>query len=188
MALEWTRRTHGGCFGRRAVWQVPQIFDWASYHQADETAAYRAPTLAEMRSMAWQCVAGGANGLVFYSWFDLWKMKDKDPFERRWAEVMTMAAEIRRLFPVLLLPGPAPAIEVTAPGSVGWRAWGQGREVHVLLVNSAPAAAQAVVDLPGAPAAVACELGEGTGTLGGARLTVDLGPLEPRLLKVALNP
>jgi len=188
MALEWTRRTHQGCFGRRAVWQVPQIFDWGAYRKGDEAAGCRPPTLPEMRSMAWQCIAGGANGLIFYSWFDLWKMNDKDPFDRRWAEVTAMAQEIRQRFPVLLLPGPAPAVTVAAPADVGWRLWGAGKEIHILAVNSGTAPVEALVTLPGVPAAVECELGEGSGSADGVRLKVALGPLEPRMLKVTLKP
>lgn len=188
MALEWTRRTYNGVFGRRAVWQVPQIFDWAAYRKGDQAEGCRPPTLLEMRSMAWQCIAAGANGLVFYSWFDLWKMNGKDPFERRWTEVTAMAAEIRDLFPVLLLPGPAPALDVIGSGEVGWRAWGQGPVVHVLLVNSGTVPQDVSVTLGGTIQAVAAELGEGTGTVQGRALRLTLGPLEPRMVRVTLTP
>jgi hypothetical protein len=99
-----------------------------------------------------------------------------------------MAAEIRRLFPVLLLPGPGAAVEVAAPGDVGWRVWGQGKELRVLVVNSGSAPAEAVLSLPGTPEAVSCELGEGTGQAAGRQLTVALAPMEPRLLRVTLAP
>lgn len=99
-----------------------------------------------------------------------------------------MAEEIRRLFPVLLLPGPPPVIEVAAASDVGWRAWGQLEDIYVLVVNSAVTANEAVLTMPGTPRAVACELGEGAGRLDGRRVTLELGPLEPRLLRVTLAP
>jgi hypothetical protein len=187
MALEWTRKTHAAAFGQRAVWQVPQIFNWASYRKGAEAAGCRAPTLLEMRSMAWQCIAGGANGLVFYSWFDVWKMKDTDPFEQRWADITSMAAEIKRLIPVLLSVETPPVLEVAAPAAVAWRGWRRGTDTYLLLVNSGSEPAEATITLPTTLTAVTGELGEGTGALDGRRLVLGLGPLEPRLLKLALG-
>jgi hypothetical protein len=188
MALDWTRRTHQGVFGRRAVWQVPQIFNYAAYREGAAAAACRAPTLLEMRSMAWQCIAGGANGLVFYSWFDVWKMKDKDPFEQRWSEITAMAAEIKRLFPVLLSVEALPSVAVSAPAAVAWRGWRRGPDLYLLVVNSAIEPAEAIITLPSAPTGVTCEFGAGSGTLADRRLVLGLGTLEPRLLKITLGP
>ena len=53
----YARTTTDACFGARANWMVPQIFNWASYRKGDEKKKYRAPTLEEMRNMTWQCVA-----------------------------------------------------------------------------------------------------------------------------------
>jgi hypothetical protein len=81
---------------------VPQVFDWGAYRKGAAREKTRAPTLAEMRAMAWQCVAAGANGLVFYSFFDLFAMSDRDPFERRWSDVCAMGEEIKRYLPIML--------------------------------------------------------------------------------------
>lgn len=188
MALEWTRKTHQAGFGRRAVWQVPQIFNWAAYRKGAEREACRAPTALEMRSMAWQCIAGGANGLIFYSWFDLWKMKDTEPFEPRWAEITAMAAEIQRLFPVLLSVEPVPAVSVTAPADVASRTWSLDGALYLLLVNSGTSRADARVVLPAAPASVAAEVGTAATTHEGSTVRVTLEALEPCVLKVTLKP
>ena len=102
-AAEWTRKTVLGTLGCKPVWQVPQAFNWAAYKKTpEEKAQCRAPTEAELRSMCWQCIACGANGLVMYSFFDLEKQPNGDEFERRWAECCRVGEEIRAQFPVLL--------------------------------------------------------------------------------------
>jgi len=187
MALDWTRKTHQACFGRRAVWQVPQIFNWAAYRKGAEREACRPPTALEMRSMAWQCIAGGANGLVFYSWFDLWKMKETEPFEQRWAEVTAMAADIRRLFPVLLSVEPVPELKITAPAEVASRTWSLDGTLYLLLVNSGTTKVDVGVTLPAAPASVAAELGAPVHAQDGNSLRVAIEPLEPCVLKLTLK-
>ncbi|MGC9319604.1 MAG: hypothetical protein ACP5KN_16355 [Armatimonadota bacterium] len=136
--LMWTRATVEGTLGLKPVWQVPQIFNKAAYHP-DEAEKYRAPTLEEMRSMAWQCIAEGANGLVFYSFFDLWKVDRQggDRFWRRWRDVTRMAAEIKRFEPVLLAVDPAmePA-RVSAPTEFGWRVYGKDGRTYLVAVNA----------------------------------------------------
>ncbi len=192
-ALAWTRKTVRGSLGFRAVWMVPQVFDWAAYHPERKP---RPPTFEEMRSMAWQCIAGGANGLIFYSWFDLWKMDrrttapgappPKEPFSRRWNEIKRMAAEIQGLFPVLLGIGPclAPS-RVQAPATVAWRVFGQGGATWLLVVNAAPAAASATFEFSRPLLPVTVRLGPGTAVhRAGTTLRVPLAPLGVVMLRI----
>ena len=113
-----TEKTKRGVWGKYALWQVPQIYNRASYADTEEKKkALRPPTLEEMRGMFWMEIAAGANGLIAYSWFDLWRMDKtiaeggravvRDPFWDRWGEVKTVAAEIAQFFPVLLAVDPA---------------------------------------------------------------------------------
>lgn len=145
-ARDWARKTRRATFGSRAVWMVPQIFDWAVYRGAggDDRKACP-PTLAEMRCMAWSCIAEGANGLIFYSWFDLWRMDKtvaeggratvREPFEERWRDVTTMAAEIRDFIPVLLSVEPAPVPRIEAPDSFAWRVLAKEGATWLVAVN-----------------------------------------------------
>jgi len=144
-ALTYTRKTNAAVYGAKAVWQVPQIFDWAAYRPEAEQ---RPPTYAEMRSMAWSCIAAGANGLIFYSWFDLWKMDTKpqrEPFDERWAEVCRMAQQIKDQIPVILSAEPAPRFEVEGPEEIECRVWRKDGEVWLLAVNAGTEPAEATV-------------------------------------------
>jgi hypothetical protein len=184
-ALDWARKTRNAGFGTRSVWQVPQVFDWRAYKKSPEDQEkYRAPTLLEIRSMAWQSIAGGANGLVFYSWFDLHKMDKVAPFEERWAEVKTMAGEVKELIPVILSIEEVPKAEAQAPDGVVWTLRQTGRETHLIAVNSEPEPAQATFRFPTTLSAFAHEVGEGGVELNGSVLTVAFTGLEPKVIRL----
>ncbi|MFW5866384.1 MAG: hypothetical protein ACOCX2_01120 [Armatimonadota bacterium] len=135
-ALSYTRRTVTGTLGLKPVWMVPQIFNWASYR--DNRDDYRPPTLEEMRSMAWQCIAGGANGLVFYSWMDLWRVEQKglETFDSRWPDVKQMAAEIHEFEDMLLSVEPAMTPRTEQLPTVGWRVYGMDGRTYLVVVNA----------------------------------------------------
>ncbi len=114
MARQWTAETARQLSYARPLWQVPQVFNWANYRKG-ETARYgRTPTYDEMRSMAWQCIAEGATGLILYSWFDIQRNPDV-PFEEQWLRLKRLAAEIDRMVPILLSVEPAPPARVIVP-------------------------------------------------------------------------
>jgi len=186
-ALLWTRNTRDLSFGTRAMWQVPQVFDWGAYRKGEAREKTRAPTLAEMRAMAWQCVAAGANGLVFYSFFDLFKMHDRDPFERRWADVCAMGEELKRYIPVMLSIEPLPQLTCKAPASVETRAWCVGSQLYLLAVNGDTAAADAEVSIAGGFSELHAEFGQAPKVLDGGRLAFRLDPLDPVMVRVKLG-
>lgn len=131
--MEHTRITRKGVFGARAMWQIPQAFDWGAYRVKDKNKT-RPPTFDEMRNMAWQFVAEGANGLIFYA-YDSWeKMKWRTPPEQMWDSVCRIGAEVREKFPVLLSDEVVPAVTlITKDASV--RAWRKDGEIWLLAVN-----------------------------------------------------
>ena len=131
--MEHTRITRKGVFGARAMWQIPQVFDWGAYRVKDKDKT-RPPTFEEMRNMAWQFMAEGANGLIFYS-YDSWeKMKWRTSPEKMWESVCRIGAEVREKFPVFLSDEPAPKVSLmTADASA--RAWRKDGEIWLLAVN-----------------------------------------------------
>ena len=177
MALEWTKTTkfNTGC-GLLPVWQVPQVFSWGG--------GKRPPTFAEMRSMAWQCIAGGANGLIFFSWYHLRLEKQ---FTSRWSDVCRMAAEIKESIPILLsLDQPHfPPMAVTSPKSVAWRVWGKGDDTYVLMVNSDTRPAVAELSFADHVGNVTSVFGSLPERKGNKRLVCRLGSLEPVMLRLS---
>ena len=130
MVRDWTRRTREGTFGARAMWQIPQMFDWAWYSKGGTP---KFPTLDEFRNMSYQCVAEGANGLVYYQFTHL--IKEEETFARCWPYVCAALREIAAAIPVFLLePGPIPASRSSEDLLV--RTWRDGESVWILAVNA----------------------------------------------------
>lgn len=145
--LETTRRTVGAVFGEKPVWMVPQAFNWKWYPGAWANPSNRFPTVAEMKSMAWQAIAGGANGLVFYEFRP--KPPAPDSLERTWPLVCEAAGEVARYIPVMLSDEEAPAFTHDGGEMFALRAWKKDGKVYVLTVNADEKPAKVTVALTG---------------------------------------
>ena len=197
-ATEWTRQTVSGTFGCKPVWQVPQAFNWAAYKKKpEEKGKYRAPTEAELRSMCWQCIANGANGLVLYSYFDLEKRPDGDDFDKRWAECCRVGAEIRAQFPVLLssegvgrrivsnLDYEQPDEDWKGPTKpVSVRTWVKDGDTYILVVNGYEKTRRVRVGLSDGGYSAAASVFGPKPRLGRDAVELDLAPLEPALVRL----
>lgn len=148
-AARWTKATVRGCGGRRAVWMVPQIFNWANYGRRDS----RVPTRDEIRNMTWQCIAEGATGLIYFKWGDLMNNGPDTTFEGRFADFASVVREVRREFPFLLSDEPAPAVSWTSEMLCA-RTFVKGGNVRLLMVNASrePCKANVRVERAGCPA------------------------------------
>ena len=186
MAGEYARKMTAALCGSRAMWQVPQVFNWANYRKTEvEKAQCRAPSLEEMRSMAWQSIAGGATGIVFYSWFDL-RRDAATPFEDQWARVKTVAQEIKELIPVLLSVETPPKIAIeTAPWLSSLVKQRDG-VTYVVLVNSGTEAQTARFTLSSAPESIADHADGKSISASGDNAGVELSmePLAVHILKI----
>jgi len=185
-ALYYTQQTVSGSLGLKPVWMVPQIFNWASYR--DNQDNLRPPTLEEMRSMAWQCIAGGANGLAFYSWMDLWRMERKggESFASRWPDVKQMAREIADFEDVLLSIEPVMSPRVDESPTVAWRVYGMDGRTFLVVVNGDEKPAQVSFDFPRDIADAEVLFRQPRVEVDGGRVDVRLGGLEPTV--IALTP
>lgn len=132
-----TRRTVEAAAGARAPWIVPQIMDWAVYTPG---RAPRPPTRDEMRNQAYQAIIGGAKGLIFYAYQDLFQEKyprgalNQAAFDRRWPDVAAMAQEIKGVAPAVL-HGKTVALNIPAKSKVKVRAIETENELLLLLAN-----------------------------------------------------
>jgi hypothetical protein len=185
MAAEWTAETSRQVRGGRAMWQVPQLHNWVNYRKAsDKSERGRTPSFEEVRSMAWQCIAEGATGLVFYSWYDVKRNPDV-PFDKQWEGLKKIAAEIDGLSPALLSIEPAPAIQVVGQ-SPRWLHWivrsHRGRS-YLIAVNDGDGEGPVEFRLPFVPKAVR-ELSRGKPADAGNSLHVDLPRLDVQLYEL----
>ena len=195
LAADWTRKTMDAGFGTRAVWQVPQIFNWASYHTPDEQAEYRAPSYEEARGMSWQCIAEGANGLIYYSFFDLQRMGASiqdggravvpESFDKRWDEVKKVASEIADQFPILLSSEKPLSVTMVSDNNniVSSRLYGTDEGTWILAVNTSDQEQTVDFSIPENTKFSDVRLG-GNVSQNGSVLRVVLKALEPSLIFV----
>ena len=117
----------------RPLWGVPQAFDWAWYRPKHEKIE-RFPTLAEMRSMNWQFIANGANGLFLFAFNCYFYPLCKDDWRPRFALACEGAREVARLTDVLLSVDPAPKATPNSEDAI-CRTWVKDGKAYLLVCN-----------------------------------------------------
>lgn len=173
---EFVRGTQKAIFGDRPLWNVPQAFNWGWYRK-DDAAKERFPTEAELKSMNWQHIACGANGLVSYCFHAYWRDVKPEEFDKYFGPVCRAAEEVKRMMPVLLSVDKAPTVS-GAPVTVPTRTWMHGGDLYVLAANARDW--PAFVDLgisEGAWEVVGSEIGPAARMTAPNRLAVDLPAL-----------
>lgn len=166
--------------GLRTMWQVPQAFAWKWDYPEYPDCIF--PTAKEYRSMCWQHIAMGANGLLMYAYGQMVQHEwGKPDFEKQWQIVTAAAAEVKSQIPVLLKdPGPKPA---SVPEKTLVRTWQDEASVYVLVTATHPEAVKGDIELPGVGAKAETLLGEGVAARDGG-LTVDLPPFGVALVRL----
>ncbi len=190
-AAEWTAETFRQVHGSRPIWQVPQIFNWANYHKdSPKSDEHRTPSFDEMRSMAWQCIARGATGLVFYSWYDIHRNPDV-PFDSQWDRLKRITAEIDRWSDVLLSVEAVPAVSLSGadPNSdaVSWLHWTVRRDegkLFLFVVSDGDGEGAFRCSLPEAPKSVRQVGGERPLTVEGSGFQDALPRLDFRVYEI----
>ena len=128
----WTRTTDAEVMGLKPMWQVPQAFAWADC-RGPERKNDRFPTREEMVNMTWQCVANGANGLVYWC-YRLQYQKGKFLVDR-WADICAAAASVKPYIPVILSDEEPPKV-TGANEDLSVRAWRYQDDVYLAVVNN----------------------------------------------------
>ena len=182
------RRTSDAMLGLRPMWHVPQSFDWGVFRDDKPGAPpNRMPTVEEMRSMSWQFIAAGANGLIFYGFSTIQASKRKDgtpfSFDRAWADTCVVAEEVKRYIPVLLSVEEAPAV-AGAPEAWGVRVWRKDGETWLLVVNAQDEPSEAELTLGEDFATVTPAFGPVAAKTGARTLRISLAPNEPAFYRI----
>lgn len=164
---DWLRLTKEGVDDERALWCVPQIFAWGIYQvrESPEKVYGREPTFTEMRCMAYLSLIEQVKGLLFYSYMDLWRRpgrqnENEELFNRRWAQIVPMARELKTLTDVLLH---AEDIDLTIRpfwGNVKRRVVSHNDKLYILVANTSydNKAQKLWIDLPEGDWNVECVL------------------------------
>ena len=186
IASRWPETCRRETFGMKAMWQVPQMFNWEWYSNGvakEKLPDTRLPTRDEFASMCWQAVAGGANGLVGYSFLDFWKRQEPADRDRNWKYFCEVLEEIRRMEPVLL-SDPSPLRFGGVPDDMAVRTWRKGGEDWFLAANRTESPVSAKLVPGGRCGGVSAELGGSASLLPDGRIGIELRPLGYAMVRI----
>ncbi len=145
--MEWTGRfteRYRRCAPTKEVWMVEQAFSWSSLFP-DRGLQQARPSVDEARFMAWQAIARGATGLLW------WGSMSEDRPAPHLDDLMSVVAEFDGLHP-FLFAGDAPSVRVATdyrrfPAGMGVSAVARraGDRTLFVLVNEDPYEHDAIV-------------------------------------------
>lgn len=197
-AYKWSKRSFDSTLGVKLTIQVPQAFCWGRYwkkygYTAERTINCPQPTYEEMDAMTWMNIAGGANGLMYYSYFDLVARDKEDenlpaiPFDKTFGDIKRVASRVRQHESVLLSDGEPEAFSVTSNpnDAVCFRAYGNNGETWILAVNTTrdkDGAFELTFKRPVKYNGVS--LSELDVTTSGNKLSATLKPLQPAFIRI----
>ncbi len=142
---DFMRQGKEALFGARPFWSVPQAFSWQWYRKEAKDIE-RCPTLAEMRSMNWQHIANGANGLFSFAYHSYFYPLNRQDWRPLWANAVEANREVAKMIPVLLSVEPSPTARPDTE-ELACRTWVKGGELYLLACNISNRALYAAVDL-----------------------------------------
>jgi hypothetical protein len=182
--------------GLKPVWMVLQAFAWYQYRTPEDPAAAggrgripsedelltgRAPTRDEERCMTYLALTHGAQGLIYYCYYDLRVLPQ---YQEMWGWMKQIGAEVKQLSPALLSPVKL-AVEVR----------GDAHKLHALLkehegkwyllaVNGEPTPARGEFLLPGAAESVRVMFEERTAAISERTLADDFAPYAAHVYEI----
>lgn len=132
------------------TWQVPQSFSWSWFRKSGHPELDRFPTPDELRSMSWQSIAGGANGILWYTAHHIFAHAKEDPVksEEYWKSLEAVATEIQSRMEFLSSDEPPPSVSVSTD-LIAARAFAKGGRAGVLLANRTAKEVRGDYRLPG---------------------------------------
>ena len=126
--------------------------------------------------MAWQAVAGGANGVLFWCFHHpYWKLSAED-FAQFQSDYAAVGAEVREFIPILLLPEAEERI-LSVPATMSARVWTDAGRTYLLVCNLTREDVAGDIWLSGWYASLQRLLDGGESEVDGGRVPVTLPPL-----------
>ena len=130
----------------RAMWNIPQIFDWTVYNKSFpkiDVTKEKPPTENQLRNMVYQWIASGGNGIIFYDFSELVVMHYKNDFFKEWAKVKKVAQELKDKYSAIIMSNIPVNPKYNLPIARGldysdyvtWRTFRYNFKDYILIVN-----------------------------------------------------
>ncbi len=182
LPTDHARTVREGTFGMRAMWQVPQAFDWGWFVSPQEYPnRCRLPTAEEARSMTWQSIAGGANGIVYWAYHYIhWRLKG-EAYDNFYGAYCRVGEEVKRFIPVIMSVEQSAKV-LSCPKAVACRVWRMDGKTYLLMCNTTrdPVEGGIVLDTPFSK--VRCELDAADAKVKGSSVSFSLKPMGVTML------
>ena len=127
----------------KPVWAVVQAFDWQEMWGTKPPEEPWRPTTEEMRSMTYQAIAAGAQGVVYFAHYRV-------SASTEWEGFKLMAQEVSALSSVWLsdtIPGPNLLVSDPETTSIVYRLFDYGDRYYLLAVNNGITSTYATFDI-----------------------------------------
>ncbi|MBR2838287.1 MAG: hypothetical protein IKE55_05880 [Kiritimatiellae bacterium] len=184
LPTDHARTVVSGTFGLKAMWQVPQAFDWGWFVTPEQyPGRCRLPTAEEARSMTWQSVAGGANGIVYWAYhYIFWRLKG-EAYDKFYGAYCAVGEEVKRFIPVMLSVEPCASV-LKEPANMSCRIWRWQERTYLLVCNTTREIANGEIVLSQRFSSVGSALDPAAPKLSGDRLSVSLKPMGVAMLRL----
>lgn len=170
----------------KPVWYVPQSFGWGWLNRPRTHG--RGPNRDELANMTWQSIAGGANGIIYYSFGQVMKRPrdgSVDCFEAAWGRARSAGSEVKKYEQVLLSVGDAPSVS-GATDAVAVRTWCHGGHVYLLAVNCTAERQRVALALPSPAKLVSSEFGP-VPEVEGTAVRIDFPPMGYVMMQLEMH-
>jgi hypothetical protein len=171
-------------------WMVLQAFGLYQYNSPDPNRGHtpteaelktgRAPTYEETRCMTYLALAHGANGLIYYCYYD---MRVLPQYATMWGWMKKIGAEVKSLSPVLLSPEDLGEVKYTsAAAKIHTKLKISDGRYYLIAVNSSEDPAKVSFDTGRGISSQANVLFEGRGfSVTGGKFSDDFKPFEAHI-------
>ena len=185
-AYDWPVKQLESVYASRPIIQAILAFDPSAYSPAprEEQLKTLQTTEAQMRSLTWQALAAGANGLLYYSFFDLQKMAWKTPFEETFGNVCKVASEVKRFEDMFLYCDSSEAVAVDS-ANLAARVWHYRGDAYLVIVNLLVNNASGSVILPTRVVRYEHLLGIKPTSVVEGKITVEMKPFDISFMKLS---
>ena len=182
-AADDTATTVSSTFGSKAVVQTMQLFGWGDLKNLSlGQKGGRFPTRAELRAMAWQMIASGANGLLGFAFNMMVDLKTSKPIGDRWSDCCEVYSEVSCFIPVILADGVPPPVREQSK-TLAVRTFRRDGEVWILVCNLEENGNKATFRVDGVEGTATCVLGGGVSGRNGV-FSADMPPLGVAIVRV----
>lgn len=131
----------------RAMWNIPQIFDWRVYYESFKNSHIQwdkegPPTEEQLTNMVYQWIAAGGMGIIYYHYSEVVAMHPTNDFQTEWNKIKKVSKELMDKYSKIIMSNAPVNPDYKMPvydvlyNNIGWRLFRYNHKDYILLVNA----------------------------------------------------